>query len=60
MDHVRTSRRINAALGGRPDEMLCARAWREAPRLAALIDAIWWALWREAEHCRNAWHREHV
>ena len=50
---IATSRWINAAVGGDPDEMLSARAWRERdirPWLVALIDAVYFF---DENHCQE-------
>ena len=61
MDWIAVSRAVNRLTGGRPGEMLCARAYRRDWRLfVAVMDAAAWIIWRECEHCRTRWHRENV
>jgi hypothetical protein len=47
----RTSRWLNRLLGGK-DEMVCARAHRERWRIVPVIDAVFFALRAERQHCR--------
>lgn len=56
--HEALSCRVNALLGGSPDEMLCARIHREGWRTAEiLIDAAFRALRGDDLHC--AWMAHH-
>lgn len=48
----RASRLLNRATGGR-DELFCARAARRGWWVVPVIDAIFWAIRREADHCRR-------
>lgn len=61
-DHERLSRRINAALGGSPCEMACARAYRLRLWPAVwLLDAWFMLRWGEdAGHCRRIAGRERL
>lgn len=61
-DHERRSRRLNAALGGSPAELLCSRLYRNrvwAWPLVALVDAWACVVWREPRgHCARIHMRE--
>ena len=46
---------INALLGGWADETFSSRAWRESPRLARVIDAIFWF---DKNHCFESYISE--
>jgi hypothetical protein len=61
MHHEAHSRRLNAALGGNPSEMLCARAHRLRlwPVIWAL-DLWFWLRWGDPYHCRRIAHRERM
>ena len=46
---------VNAVLGGWADETLSSRAWRESPRLARVIDIIFWF---DKDHCFESYVSE--
>lgn len=46
---------VNAMLGGWADETLSSRAWRESPRLARVIDIIFWF---DKDHCKESYLSE--
>lgn len=48
---------LNAVLGGWADESLSSRAWRESPRLARVIDAIFWF---DKDHCFESYINEQL
>lgn len=47
------SRKINATLGGNPGEMLCSRAARNGWRIVPVIDAAFYVIRGEIDHCRK-------
>ena len=53
-DHfqVASSRWLNVMLGGRCDEMLSSRCYREDHWLMFWLDLFFWATTGEIEHCR--------
>ena len=61
-DHfqVAASRLVNVLLGGRCDEMLSSRAHREEVSLEWWLDASFWLLIGEEDHCMNCykWEQE--
>jgi len=46
---------FNALLGGWADETLSSRAWRKYPRLARVIDTIFWF---DPNHCFESYISE--
>lgn len=48
--HWKWSCRLNRCLGGRADEPLCSRAWRQA---WDGFDAAMQILWRDPVHCEE-------
>jgi hypothetical protein len=49
---------LNALLfGGWADETISARAWREFPRLAKVIDAVFWF---DPDHCFESYVSEQL
>lgn len=48
---------LNAVLGGWADESISSRAWRESPRLARLIDLLFWF---DKDHCFESYVSEQL
>lgn len=48
--HWRASCALNACLGGRPDEPLCSRAWRQGWQ--CFVNAMQ-VMWRDPVHCED-------
>lgn len=48
---------LNAVLGGWADETLSSRSYREKPRLAKLIDLLFWF---DKDHCYESYVSEQL